>query len=270
MPSSACKKKASIGPLNLPLSNARLMQNPNSPVTHIGLIGPNQRIVADGAFKTPGLRNIELTAPYFHNGGMLTLEQVVEFYNRGGDFANFNMNNLDLDITPLNLTAEEKAALVVFLKAMTDERVRYEQAPFDHPELFVSNGAIGDQKRVLNDGTGKAIMDTLHVPQTGRGGRTAAPANFLRTPLVPPVLWASNPTMIFTASASAATKPAGQVLNIRNLGEGQFSWTLSGTQPRSEEHTSELQSLAYLVCRLLLEKKKKAQRQVVRAQEHHN
>ena len=222
---------ASIGPLNLPLSNARLMQNPNSPVTHIGLIGPNQRIVADGAFKTPGLRNIELTAPYFHNGGMLTLEQVVEFYNRGGDFANFNMNNLDLDITPLNLTAEEKAALVVFLKAMTDERVRYEQAPFDHPELFVSNGAIGDQKRVLNDGTGKAAMDTLHVPQVGKGGRTAAPANFLRTPLVPPVLWASNPTMIFTASASAATKPAGQVLNIRNLGEGQFSWTLSGTQP---------------------------------------
>src|SRR3989442_6074755 len=69
-------------------------------------------------------------------GGMLTLEQVVEFYNRGGDFANFNMNNLDLDITPLNLTAEEKAALVVFLKAMTDERVRYEQAPFDHPELL--------------------------------------------------------------------------------------------------------------------------------------
>ncbi len=74
-------------------------------------------------------------------------------------------------------------------------------------------------------------MDTLHVPQVGKGGRTAAPANFLRTPLVPPVLWASNPTMIFTASASAATKPAGQVLNIRNLGEGQFSWTLSGTQP---------------------------------------
>ena len=222
---------ASIGPLNLPLSNARLQQMPNSPVTRVEFVGPTNRIVADGAFKTPGLRNVELTAPYFHNGGMLSLEQVVEFYNRGGDFANFNMNNLDLDITPLNLTAEEKAALVVFLKAMTDERVRYEQAPFDHPELFVSNGAIGDQKRVLNDGTGKAIMDTLHVPQTGRGGRTAPQVNFLHSPLVPPVLWASNPTMIFTASASAATKPAGQVLNIRNLGEGQLSWTLAGTQP---------------------------------------
>ncbi|PYU31227.1 MAG: cytochrome C peroxidase [Acidobacteria bacterium] len=222
---------ASIGPLNLPLSNARLQQMPNSPVTRVEFVGPTNRIVADGAFKTPGLRNVELTAPYFHNGGMLSLEQVVEFYNRGGDFANFNMNNLDLDITPLNLTADEKVALVAFLKALTDERVRYEQAPFDHPELFVSNGAIGDQKRVLSDGTGKAIMDTLHVPQTGRVGRTAPAANFLHTPLVPPVLWASNPTMIFTASASAATKPAGQVLNIRNLGEGQLSWTLAGTQP---------------------------------------
>src|SRR5437879_1448919 len=222
---------ASIGPLNLPLSNARLQQMPNSPVTRVEFVGPTNRIVADGAFKTPGLRNVELTAPYFHNGGMLSLEQVVEFYNRGGDFANFNMNNLDLDITPLNLTADEKVALVAFLKALTDERVRYEQAPFDHPELFVSNGAIGDQKRVLNDGTGKAIMDTLHVPQTGRGGRTAPQVNFLHSPLVPPVLWASNPTMIFTASASAATKPAGQVLNIRNLGEGQLSLTLAGTQP---------------------------------------
>ena len=39
----------------------------------------------DGAFKTPGLRNIGLTPPYFHNGGEATLEGVVEFYNRGGN-----------------------------------------------------------------------------------------------------------------------------------------------------------------------------------------
>jgi cytochrome c peroxidase len=39
-----------------------------------------------GAFQIPGLRNVELTGPYFHNGGQATLEQVVEFYTRGGDF----------------------------------------------------------------------------------------------------------------------------------------------------------------------------------------
>src|SRR2546427_8451503 len=209
---------ASIGPLNLPLSNARLQQMPNSPVTRVEFVGPTNRIVADGAFKTPGLRNVELTAPYFHNGGMLTLEQVVEFYNRGGDFARFNINNPDLDITSLNLTADEKVSLVAVLKDLTDERVRYEKAPLDHPELLVFNGPIWANTRVIHDRTGKAIMDTLHVPQTGRGRRTAPQGNFLNSPRVPPVLWACNPTTIFSAAASAATKPAGQVLNIRNLG----------------------------------------------------
>src|SRR2546427_10334760 len=97
---------ASIGPLNLPLSNARLQQNPNSPVTHIVIVGPNERIVADGAFKTPGLRNVELTAPYFHNGGMVTLEQVVEVYNRGGGFAPFHIKNPAPGITSLNPSAD--------------------------------------------------------------------------------------------------------------------------------------------------------------------
>lgn len=46
---------------------------------------PDEREAIDGAFKTPGLRNIELTGPYFHNGGYGTLRQTIEFYNRGGD-----------------------------------------------------------------------------------------------------------------------------------------------------------------------------------------
>ena len=45
-----------------------------------------QRLAVRGAFKVPTLRNVELTGPYMHNGGMATLEQVVEFYNRGGNF----------------------------------------------------------------------------------------------------------------------------------------------------------------------------------------
>ncbi|MGH8537650.1 MAG: cytochrome-c peroxidase [Gammaproteobacteria bacterium] len=54
-----------------------------------------QRVAVDGAFKTPGLRNVELTGPYFHNGGMATLRQVVQFYNRGGNFCSFNLRDLD-------------------------------------------------------------------------------------------------------------------------------------------------------------------------------
>ncbi|MBV9210574.1 MAG: hypothetical protein JOZ52_08095, partial [Acidobacteria bacterium] len=62
-------------------------------------------------FKTPTLRNVELRAPYMHNGGLATLEDVVEFYNRGGDF---NAPNKDPRIRPLNLTTQQKADLVAF------------------------------------------------------------------------------------------------------------------------------------------------------------
>ncbi|HEV8634372.1 MAG TPA: cytochrome c peroxidase, partial [Chloroflexota bacterium] len=54
----------------------------------------DNRANVDGSFKTPALRNAELTGPFFHNGGKGTLMQVVQFYNRGGDFANQNIDNL--------------------------------------------------------------------------------------------------------------------------------------------------------------------------------
>jgi len=91
-----------------------------------------------GAFKTPSLRNVGLTAPYFHNGGKATLEDVVDFYNRGGDFANPEKAKR---IRPLSLSAKEKTALVDLLKnGLTDCRVEMEQAPFDHPSLDLPNG----------------------------------------------------------------------------------------------------------------------------------
>jgi cytochrome c peroxidase len=69
----------------------------------------------EGKFKTPTLRDIELTAPYMHDGSFKSLEEVLNFYDRGG-----NPNpGLDQDIRPLHLTAEEKNALCAFLKALT-------------------------------------------------------------------------------------------------------------------------------------------------------
>jgi cytochrome c peroxidase len=96
-----------------------------------------QRVAVDGAFKTPGLRNVELTGPYFHNGGMATLRQVVQFYNRGGNFCSFNLRDMDPAIKPLGLTKAQEEQLVDFLVSLTDERVKYRQAPFDHPELRI-------------------------------------------------------------------------------------------------------------------------------------
>jgi hypothetical protein len=92
----------------------------------------------DWAFKTPTLRNVGLTAPYFHHGSNPTLEDVVEFYDRGGDAAN---SQRSADIRPLGLTALDKTALVDFMAhALTDCRVQNQRAPFDHPELVVPNG----------------------------------------------------------------------------------------------------------------------------------
>lgn len=83
---------------------------------------------AEGEFKTAQLRNVELTGPYFHNGKYPTLRSVVDFYNRGGDVPNDG-------IKPLGLSAAERDALVDFLLALTDDDVRFERAPFDHPSL---------------------------------------------------------------------------------------------------------------------------------------
>jgi cytochrome c peroxidase len=68
-----------------------------------------------GAFKTPTVRNVSLTGPYMHDGSEKTLEDVVEFYNKGG----IKNPTLDEKIKPLNLTAQEKADLVEFMKALT-------------------------------------------------------------------------------------------------------------------------------------------------------
>lgn len=107
----------------------------------VDLAGPiiaGERIAVDGSFKTPGLRNVELNGPYFHHGGKSTLRQSVAFYNHGSDFP----ENADLAplIVPLGLTGTEERDLVAFLIGCTDERVLWERAPFDHPELFLPNG----------------------------------------------------------------------------------------------------------------------------------
>ena len=67
-----------------------------------------------GAFKTPTLRNIARTAPYMHDGSLATLEEVIEFYDQGGNANPY----LDPELRPLHLTAEKKQALLAFLTAL--------------------------------------------------------------------------------------------------------------------------------------------------------
>ncbi len=107
-----------------------------------------------GAFKVQGLRNIALRAPYFHNGRMPTLQAVVRFYRRGGDF----QQGQTTLIQPFRISPQEEADLLAFLtNALTDPRVAAGLPPFDRPTLFSESsraptaygfGAAGSNGRV--------------------------------------------------------------------------------------------------------------------------
>jgi hypothetical protein len=166
-------------PFNNPLSIARLLTMPPSQVPSQELLTipyPNiitnpppqlgeRTSVVQGAFKVPSLRNVELTAPYFHSGGHRNLRQVVQFYNRGGDFRETNVEQIDFEIGKLNLTEQAIDDIVAFLKTLTDARVARQKAPFDHPQLFVPNG---HSNQVDSDGSLKDIV--LEIKAVGRQG----------------------------------------------------------------------------------------------------
>lgn len=79
-----------------------------------------------GAFKTPTLRSITESAPYMHDGAFKTLEEVVDFFDKGGN-ANPQLSPL---MKPLGLTPQEKTDLIAFMKALTGEPI-----PFEFPKL---------------------------------------------------------------------------------------------------------------------------------------
>jgi len=83
-----------------------------------------------GAFKTPTLREIANSAPYMHDGSFKTLEEVVDFYDKGG-VANKNRHER---IKQLNLTSQEKKDLVEFLKALSGEGWQHVSEPTAFPE----------------------------------------------------------------------------------------------------------------------------------------
>jgi len=138
------------------LSAAQLASMGQLPGTAVPAGAP---VSVRGAVKTPSLRNVELTAPFFVNGGQASLEQVVDFYSRGGDFPSVDV---DPSLERAGFSTDDKAAVVAFLKSLTDERVRNQSAPFDHPSLTVPNGMVM---------IGGALTEqTITLPATGASG----------------------------------------------------------------------------------------------------
>jgi hypothetical protein len=106
------------------------------------------------------------------------LREVVELYSRGGNVAPITA----LDGTPIEplgiplLTPDEIDAIVAFLETLTDERVVYQRAPFDHPQLFVPNGHPGNSIWTIDvnsDGLADDVM--IEIPAVGAAGSAPLP-----------------------------------------------------------------------------------------------
>jgi len=89
----------------------------------LGRFAVTKQQVDRGAFKTPTIRNVTLTGPYMHDGSMETLEEVVEWYAKGG----FPNPTLSKDVKKLDLTVQDKNDLVAFMKACTSKFPKVEQ-----------------------------------------------------------------------------------------------------------------------------------------------
>jgi hypothetical protein len=211
------------------------------------------RVLRNGAFKAPSLRNVELTGPYFHTGSYLTLRQVVDFYLRGGDFPNTNKEDRDphmlnnemqafgfgptilalmgdvaeggtfvngfllqgtfgdalpdtqyqYNFFPDNAHAitpepfadratgleDVRNSLVKFLIALTDQRVKFERAPFDRPEIFVPIDGTAPEN---TGGRAQLLADSVIFNPADNGAPPAG--NTLRFRHLPEVGAAGSPT----------------------------------------------------------------------------
>ena len=174
------------------------------------------RVGRFGNFKAPQLREVELTGPYFHNGGKLTLRQVVDFYVRGGDFPVTNSQHRDFNLINFNaelqsdLSEEEKVALVDYMLEFTDDRVALEKGPFDHPQLILPlDGTAPESDGTIN-------RDAMLT------GCVAAPAQFgpgqqfCNGPSPVPA-GATGPLFLNVPATGAAGNPGGRIPNFLGI-----------------------------------------------------
>ena len=88
----------------------------------------------EGQFKSTHLFNLPLTGPYFHDGSAETLEEMMVFYVRGGDF---NQKNVHSHVRELDVTKKEYRLVLKLMKQLTDPRIEAGEPPFDHPSLTI-------------------------------------------------------------------------------------------------------------------------------------
>ena len=113
-------------PPNFDRSESEILGTPDKNKKLDGDLGKfviTQAAIHKNSFKTPTIRNIELTAPYMHNGVYKTLEEVIDFYDQGGGLGlGFDVPNQTLPEDKLNLSDKEKKQLIAFMRTLTDSK----------------------------------------------------------------------------------------------------------------------------------------------------
>jgi hypothetical protein len=110
-----------------------------------GLMAVTGNPADEGKMRVPMLRNVELRAPFMHNGLFATLDDVVEFYRRGGDFGPPENPNLDGFMEPREVLGDPrvKSDLLAFLgRPLTDPRLALGLPPFDRPTLYTESDRV--------------------------------------------------------------------------------------------------------------------------------
>ncbi len=186
-----------------------------------------------GEFRVPSLRNVGLRSSFMHNGRLQTLEEVVQFYNRGGDFPNEpNVpNNL---IQPRGLNAGQQANVVAFLRnSLTDKRVRDEMPPFDRPRLYTESTNVPQITGTGRAGTGGFTPAAVAVepPFVGNPSFTVAAGNGLGGAAAVLVINSTDPGVGTTIPSNGSF--LRQTVNLQGAGANNGSGSISVAIPNN-------------------------------------
>lgn len=183
----------------------------------VGRFAVTNALADRGRFRVPGLRNVALRGSFFHNGSQQTLGQVVDFYARGGDFA----DNRDPLVDAINghIFISDSLQLQALLNALTDPRVANGLPPFDRPRLWSEGPLALAEFGVGSVGsTGLPLRgEGLGAPYAGNqafgvGVDSVAPGAF--TFLLLDVAGSPNPTTVLGQSLYVGQTPALQILPV--------------------------------------------------------
>jgi len=137
--------------------------------TDLGLYYVTKRTEDMGAFRTPSLRYLVYSAPYMHNGVFFTLEEVVDFYDRGGDddpvaaLAGFSTKAKNM--RPIGLTDGEKSELIAFLESLSGDEIRIERPVLPPYGVFDQNGIVRPVSTRSDASGGTSPSNDMHPPK---------------------------------------------------------------------------------------------------------